>query len=390
VTRRLAILGSTGSIGRNALEIIRRFPDRFSATVLTARRNTVLLSEQIAEFRPELAAVYDAEAARDLESRLPAGAGVDVVYGEAGYLQAAAHPGAAMVLTAVVGAAGLKPTLAAIDAGKDIALANKETLVMAGDIVMARAEEKGVRILPVDSEHSAIFQCLAAGRRADMDRILLTASGGPFRKTARERFDAIQPSDALQHPNWAMGAKITIDSATLMNKGLEVIEAVHLFGTSPDAVTVVVHPESIVHSMVAYRDGSVIAQMGVPDMKGAIAYAFSWPERLPVGLPAPDFFALGGLSFEPPDTDRFPCLELAFRACRTGGAMPAVLNGANEVAVAAFLREKIRFTDIPALIARAMAAHPGMSDPDLSDILSADAWSRSFTQDRIDRGAQSD
>jgi 1-deoxy-D-xylulose-5-phosphate reductoisomerase len=383
VSRGLAILGSTGSIGRNALDIVRRFPDRFSAPVLTAGRNTPLLAEQIVEFQPELVAVYDAEAARDLTGRLPGGTAVEVVYGEAGYCLAAAHDGVEMVLTAVVGAAGLKPTLAAIDAGKTIALANKETLVMAGEWVMARAAEKGVALLPVDSEHSAIFQCLAAGRRTDMDRILLTASGGPFRTTPADRFERITPADALRHPNWSMGNKITIDSATLMNKGLEVIEAVHLFQTPPEAVTVVVHPESIVHSMVAYRDGSVIAQMGIPDMKGAIAYALSWPERLPLGLPSPDFFDLGALTFEAPDSDRFPCLDLAFRACRTGGTLPAVLNGANEAAVAAFLSEKIRFTDIPALIAEAMAAHTGVSDPGLSDILSADDWSRAFVKDRI-------
>ncbi len=383
MNRGLAILGSTGSIGRNALEIVRRFPDRFSTPVLTARRNTPLLAEQIVEFQPDLVAVYDAEAARDLEERLPGGTAAEVVYGEAGYCLAAAHDGVEMVLTAVVGAAGLKPTLAAIDAGKTIALANKETLVMAGEWVMARAAEKGVALLPVDSEHSAIFQCLAAGRRTDMDRILLTASGGPFRTTPGERFDRITPEDALRHPNWSMGNKITIDSATLMNKGLEVIEAVHLFQTSPEAITVVIHPESIVHSMVAYRDGSVIAQMGLPDMKGAIAYALSWPERLPLGMPAPDFFDLGALTFEAPDLNRFPCLDLAFRACRSGGTLPAVLNGANEAAVAAFLAEKIRFTDIPALIAEAMAAHTGVSDPGLSDILSADVWSRSFVEDRI-------
>jgi 1-deoxy-D-xylulose-5-phosphate reductoisomerase len=383
VNRGLAILGSTGSIGRNALEIVRRFPGRFFTPVLTARRNTPLLAEQIVEFQPDLVAVYDAEAARDLEERLPGGTAVEVVYGEAGYCLAAAHDGVEMVLTAVVGAAGLKPTLAAIDAGKTIALANKETLVMAGEWVMARAAEKGVALLPVDSEHSAIFQCLAAGRRTDVDRILLTASGGPFRTTPADRFDLITPEDALRHPNWSMGNKITIDSATLMNKGLEVIEAVHLFQTSPEAVTVVIHPESIVHSMVAYRDGSVIAQMGIPDMKGAIAYALSWPERLPLGMPAPDFFDLGALTFEAPDLNRFPCLDLAFRACRSGGTLPAVLNGANEAAVAAFLAEKIRFTDIPALIAEAMAAHTGVSDPGLSDILLADVWSRSFVEDRI-------
>ncbi len=387
MSKRLAILGSTGSIGRNALDIVRRYSDRLSVPVLTARRNTALLAEQIAEFRPELAAVYDADAAADLEARLPTGSTVEVVYGEAGYIRAAAHPSVGTVLTAVVGAAGLKPTLAAIDAGNDIALANKETLVMAGDIVTARAAENRVRILPVDSEHSAIFQCLAAGRREDLERILLTASGGPFRTTPHDRFSGIRPADALAHPNWSMGDKITIDSATLMNKGLEVIEAVHLFGVSPDRITVVVHPESIVHSMVAFRDGSVIAQMGIPDMKGAIAYALSWPERWPLGVPRPDFFDIGRLTFEPPDLERFPCLDLAFRACRAGGVLPAVLNGANEAAVAAFLAETIPFTEIPALIAQAMTAHPGGGEPGVSGILAADAWARSFVQDRIDAPA---
>ncbi|MEZ4526135.1 MAG: 1-deoxy-D-xylulose-5-phosphate reductoisomerase [Desulfobacterales bacterium] len=291
-------------------------------------------------------------------------------------MRAAAHEKADTVIAAMMGAAGLKPTLAAIDAGKQIALANKETLVMAGKIVMKRAKEKGVRILPVDSEHSAIFQCLSGQSREDLDRILLTASGGPFRNTPKDAFSSISPEQALKHPNWNMGRKITIDSATLMNKGLEVIEARWLFDVPYDRIQVVVHPQSIVHSMVAYRDGSVLAQLGVPDMKGAIAYALSFPERLPIGQPIPDFAGLQNLTFYEPDREKFPCLKLAFRACERGGTLPAVLNAANEVAVEAFLEKKILFTAIPLLIQEIMDRHTVTEKPGLDDIFAADQWAR--------------
>ncbi|MCP4687513.1 MAG: 1-deoxy-D-xylulose-5-phosphate reductoisomerase [Desulfobacterales bacterium] len=374
--KKLSILGSTGSIGRNTLEIVAMFPDRFTATALAAKSNMALLAEQIQRFRPEVAAVFDAERARDLKRRLPSHLPVEIVYGEEGYKAAAAHPSIHTVVTAVVGAAGLGPTLAAIDAGKRIALANKETLVMAGDIVMKRASEKGVSILPVDSEHGAIFQCLQGHREKDLDKILLTASGGPFRTTPADQFDHIRPEDALRHPTWRMGKKISIDSATLMNKGLEVIEAHHLFHVSSERIEVVVHPQSIVHSMVAYRDGSVIAQLGAPDMKGAIAYALSYPGRVPLGLPVPDFGALGSLTFEAPDFQRFPCLQLAFDACDAGGTLPAVLNAANEIAVAGFLDGRIPFKGIPALIRTVMERHPVVSNPSLDDIVQADRWAR--------------
>ena len=383
--KRLCILGATGSIGGNTLEIVRRFPDRFSVTAVSARGNLSALASIIAEFRPAEAVVFDRERADDLAQRLPSDSGVRILYGTEGLCEAAAGPEVDAVVTAVVGAAGLQPTLAAVDAGKEIALANKETLVMAGDLVMDRAKKTGAPIRPVDSEHSAIFQCLAGQRRADLSRILLTASGGPFRETPAEEMAGIRPADALNHPNWEMGPKITVDSATLMNKGLEVIEAIHLFGVSRREIEVVVHPQSIVHSMVEMVDGSVIAQMGVPDMKGAIALALSWPERLPLGEPAPDFPAIGTLTFQRPDLDRFPCLGLAFAAGEAGGTHPAVLNAANEVAVGAFLYERIPFPGIAEAVGETLSDHRAVAQPDLSAILDADTWARRRAEQAIDR-----
>jgi len=287
------------------------------------------------------------------------------------------------VVSAMVGAAGLLPTLAGIDAGKDIALANKETLVMAGEIVMTQAAQKGIRILPVDSEHSAIFQSFSGQRREDFHRIHLTASGGPFRNRPKADFADIRLEDALNHPTWQMGKKITIDSATLMNKGLEVIEAKFLFDVSQDCISVVIHPQSIVHSMVSYRDGSIIAQLGVPDMKGAIAYAISYPERLPLEQPLPDFSGIGALTFEEPDFDRFPCLKLAYQACEAGGTLPAVLNAANEIAVGVFLEKRISFVQIPEMIQETMSSHTVVNQPELSDILEADQWARATTLARV-------
>ena len=383
--KRLCILGATGSIGGNTLEIVRRFPDRFSVTAVSARGNLSALASIIAEFRPAEAVVFDRERADDLAQRLPSDSGVRILYGTEGLCEVAAGPEVDAVVTAVVGAAGLQPTLAAVDAGKEIALANKETLVMAGDLVMDRAKKTGAPIRPVDSEHSAIFQCLAGQRRADLSRILLTASGGPFRETPADEMAGIRPADALNHPNWEMGPKITVDSATLMNKGLEVIEAIHLFGVSRREIEVVVHPQSIVHSMVEMVDGSVIAQMGVPDMKGAIALALSWPERLPLGEPAPDFPAIGTLTFQRPDLDRFPCLGLAFAAGEAGGTHPAVLNAANEVAVGAFLYERIPFPGIAEAVGETLSDHRAVSQPDLSAILDADTWARRRAEQAIDR-----
>ncbi len=377
--KNLSVMGSTGSIGRNVLEIVRMFPDHFRIRALTAKENVGLLVSQILTFKPEVAVVYDANLAQLLADQFPNKAGVAILYGDEGYRQAAVLDSIDTVITAMVGAAGLLPTMAAIDAGKNIALANKETLVMAGEIVMRRAAEKKVSILPIDSEHSAIFQCLAGNRRQDLARILLTGSGGPFLKRGKEDFDSIKPADALKHPNWQMGNKITIDSATLMNKGLEFIEARWLFDVAPEQIQVVIHPQSIVHSMVAFRDGSVIAQLGLPDMKGAIAYALSFPERLPIGQPIPDFADIGTLGFEPPDLERFPCLKLAFEACVAGGTLPAVLNAANEVAVYAFLHNKVSFVNIANVIRQTMQSHVIIEKPDLDNIVMADKWARRET-----------
>jgi 1-deoxy-D-xylulose-5-phosphate reductoisomerase len=378
--KKISVLGATGSIGRSTLEIVAQFSDRFQIAALTAKHRVGLLAEQIQRFHPQMAAVYQSEDVRELKQRLPAGWPVEIVCGSEGYQQAAALDTADTVVTAMVGAAGLLPTLAAIDAGKDIALANKETLVMAGELVMQRAAARGVTIKPVDSEHSAIFQCLQGQRRQEVSRLLLTASGGPLRGQSIEAMAAITPAEALNHPTWSMGAKITIDSATLMNKGLEVIEACHLFDVDVDVVEVVVHPQSIVHSMVAFCDGSVIAQMGIPDMKEAIAYALSHPQRLPLGQPLPDFGALGALTFEAPDLQRFACLGLALQAARRGGTLPAVMNAANEIAVAAFLDEKIGFLDISRVVGGVMAQHTVQGADSLATILAADAWARQRAQ----------
>jgi 1-deoxy-D-xylulose-5-phosphate reductoisomerase len=382
--KNLSILGSTGSIGRNALRIVEMFPQQFCVKALAAKTNIALLAKQIEQFGPELAVVYDEEGVRQLKKMLVAGMKVDILCGEAGYLTAASAGGIDMTLTAVVGAAGLMPTLAAIEAGKTIALANKETLVMAGEIVTRRAAQKGVQILPVDSEHSAIFQCLQGHRKTDLARILLTASGGPFLNWPADEFSNISKAQALNHPNWAMGPKVTIDSATLMNKGLEVLEAKSLFDVSEDMIEVVIHPQSVIHSMVAYRDGSIIAQLGIPDMKGAIAYALSYPERLPLNQPLPNFSGEQDLTFQKPDLEKFPCLALAFKACRVGKTMPAVLNAANELAVRAFLDKKISFTDIAKIVSLTMEAHDVDSDPKLSDILAADQWARKRAQNFIE------
>lgn len=383
--KRLSILGSTGSIGTNVLNIVAMFPDEFKVKALAAKKNTGLLARQIEAFHPELAAVYDENRARELKDRLPAGTAVEIVHGTDGYRAAAAEAGADLTVTAMVGAAGLKPTLAAIEAGNTIALANKETLVMAGDFVMRAAAEKGVAILPIDSEHSAIFQCLQGHRRQDMEKILLTASGGPFLNKPVEEFKGITRDDALKHPNWQMGRKITIDSATLMNKGLEVLEARCLFGVPHEKIEVVVHPQSIIHSMVAYKDGSIIAQLGIPDMKGAIAYALSYPQRLPIQQPLPDFDPGLTLSFQKPDMIKFPCLALAFQACEVGGTLPAVLNAANEVAVQGFLNQEIGFVDIEPVIRRTMEKHSVVSSPGLAEILAADQWARRQAQEVIDK-----
>lgn len=381
----LSILGSTGSIGCNVLKIAEMFPREFAVRVLAAKSNVALLARQIVQFHPDLAVVYDEKRARELTDLIPPGVDIEILHGEMGYHKAATFETVDMTVTALVGAAGLKPTLAAIEAGKTIALANKETLVMAGDLVMRQAAEKGVQILPIDSEHSAIFQCLQGERKEDVAKILLTASGGPFLKRPKEDFGGITPAEALKHPNWQMGQKITIDSATLMNKGLEVLEAKCLFGISRQMIEVVIHPQSVIHSMVAYRDGSVMAQLGIPDMKVAIAYALSYPQRLPLGQPLPKFDGRQSLTFEQPDLEKFPCLALAFQACEAGGTLPAVLNAANEVAVGAFLNHSIGFAYIPAVVEQTMDKHHIIPNPQLQDILEADRWAREQAEGEIER-----
>jgi 1-deoxy-D-xylulose-5-phosphate reductoisomerase len=381
--KRLSILGSTGSIGGNVLNIVEKFPQEFSVDVLAAKGNVALLARQIEQFRPVLAAVYDENRARELKNLIGSAVDVEILHGEAGYRTAATVDSVDMTVTAMVGAAGLMPTLAAIEAGKTVALANKETLVMAGDLVMQRAAQQGVDILPIDSEHSAIFQCLQGERNEDVDKIFLTASGGPFLNRPREEFSGITLAEALKHPNWQMGQKITIDSATLMNKGLEVLEAKCLFGVSHRMIEVVVHPQSVIHSMVAFQDGSVMAQLGIPDMKVAIAYALSYPRRLPLRQPLPQFKTGLDLTFDQPDTVKFPCLALAFKACEVGGTLPAVLNAANEVAVNAFLNQSITFVDIPRVIEQTMNQHVVISFPELADILGADQWARNQAENEI-------
>lgn len=374
--QRLAVLGSTGSIGTQALEVAAAHPDKFRVSVLAAHQNIKLLEEQIDRFRPDIAAVADPAAAAALRGCY-AGP-TKILGGEEGLLEAAAYREADTVLTSMVGFAGLRPTLAAIDAGKKIALANKETLVAAGELVMAQAKRKGVPILPVDSEHSAVFQSLAGGKRENINKIILTASGGPFRGMTRRELGAVRVEECLKHPNWSMGRKITVDSATLANKGLEVIEARWLFDVDYDKIEVVVHPQSIIHSMVEYCDGAVIAQLGAPDMRGPIQYALSYPDRLAGSVPALDFASVAALTFQPPDGETFPALGLAFAAGRRGGTMPCVFNAANETAVYAFLRGEARFLDIPEIISRTTAAHVSITRPSLADIFAADEWAREF------------
>ncbi len=381
--KQLSILGATGSIGTSALDIIRMHPDRFNVLVLTAAQNMVLFARQIEEFEPELVCVIDEDHALKLSRCLSGNCKPQIVFGENGYVEAASYSKSDTVLLAMVGAAGLKPALAAIEAKKHIALANKETLVMAGEIVMGLAQKNGVEILPVDSEHSAIYQCLKSNREKDLKTIFLTASGGPFRQKPLENFKDITLKDALNHPTWDMGNKITIDSATLMNKGLEIIEAVHLFDVPPEKIEVLVHPQSIVHSMVGYNDGSILAHLGQPDMKAAISYGLSEPERLDLQMEFPDFAKLGSLKFEAPDTKKFPSLLYAFEACRQKGTLPAVMNAANEEAVGAFLEKRIGFLDIFRLVSIAMEQHTRIDNPDLLSIIESDCWAREKVQSLI-------
>lgn len=369
--KRIAVLGSTGSIGTQTLEIVRNNGDALEVTALAASSNVALMEAQIREFRPRLAVMWSAQAAEELRLRV-ADCPVRVAQGMDGLLEIASMPEAEVLVTAIVGMIGIKPTIEAIRAGKDIALANKETLVCAGHIIMPLARERGVSILPVDSEHSAIFQSLNGEPKGKISRILLTASGGPFRGWNRERLAGVQVEDALKHPNWAMGRKITIDSSTLVNKGLEVMEAKWLFGVEPSQIQVVVHPQSIIHSMVEYIDGAVIAQLGVPDMKLPIQYALFYSDRKAMRDNRVDFFRLGSLTFEEPDMKTFYGLKLAYRALEQGGSMPTVYNAANERAVALFLERRIGYLQIPELIQRCMEHHEVMRQPGVEEILAAE------------------
>jgi 1-deoxy-D-xylulose-5-phosphate reductoisomerase len=372
---RLAILGSTGSIGRSALAVVASHPDRLKVAVLAAGGNAALLAEQVAAVRPEAVAVATEAARAELAARL--GDGVQILpVGADGLLAAATHPDVDIVLCASSGTAGLEAALVALGEGRTLALANKEVLVMAGSLMVEAARRHGAVILPVDSEHNAIHQCLDGRQLADVRRLILTASGGPFRTLDREALSRVTPADALRHPTWRMGRKITIDSATMMNKGLEVIEARWLFDMEPERVQVVIHPQSIVHSLVEYVDGSMIAQLSNPDMRVPIAHALGFPDRIESGASPLDLGAIGQLSFERPDLERFPCLALAYSALRAGGGAPAVLNAANEVAVESFLSGRLRFTGIPDIISGTLDSVNAGSAGDLASVLDADARAR--------------
>ena len=383
--KKVTILGSTGSIGVSALDVIEKNPDRFQVVALAAGRNITLLHKQIEKFRPEIVAVADYKRACKLRDILPSKFKIKIVSDKEGVNQVASFDAANIVISAISGAAGLIPTLTAIESGKDIALANKETMVMAGEIVTKKAREKGIKILPVDSEHSAIFQCLQGQKRKYLHRIILTASGGPFLNYSREKIATVKLTDALRHPNWKMGKKITIDSSSMMNKGLEVIEARWLFNLDIKKIDVLIHPQSIVHSMVEFIDGSVIAQMGIPDMRTPIAYALTYPERINNNLPDLDLLKIKNLEFRKPDMKKFPCLKLAYEAAICGGTMPVVLNAANEVAVEAFIRKRINFVDLPGIIDRVMNAHKSSNASCLDDILQVDEWARQKTNEIIER-----
>ncbi len=381
--KKIGILGSTGSIGTQTLEIVRNNPD-LEVCALAAGSNAALLEEQIREFSPGAAALWDEEAAAELRLKVK-DTPTRILSGMEGLLEIAQMDEMEVLVTAIVGMIGIKPTIAAIEAGKTIALANKETLVTAGHLIIPLAAERGVRILPVDSEHSAIFQSMQGENRERISKILLTASGGPFRGRRRDELTEITVEDALKHPNWSMGKKITVDSATLVNKGLEVIEAKWLFGVEPEKIQVVVHPQSIIHSMVEYADGAVMAQLGMPDMKLPIQYALFYPDRRPMQGKRVDFFELSTLTFEKPDTQTFRGLAMAYEALREGGSMPTVFNAANERAVSLFLERRIRFLEICDLIQGAMENHKTMARPCVEEILQAQAQACDYINGRMSR-----
>jgi len=371
----IVLLGSTGSIGVSTLDLVRRFPDEFRVRGLVAGRNLKLLAAQIRDFAPEWVSIREKEGI-PLLRKLLGERKMEILWGESGAASVATASGVDVVVAAIVGGAGLVPTLAAVRAGKEVALANKEALVMAGEIFVREAKKKDVRLLPVDSEHSAIFQCLQGNRREEVDRLILTASGGPFLRVSLKSLERVTVKQALKHPNWKMGPKITVDSATMMNKGLEVLEARWLFDMMPSQVEVVIHPQSIVHSMVRYQDGSIIAQLGIPDMRIPIAYALSYPHRLRVNCRPLELTRLGELTFLPVERKRYPALRLAYQALTVGETMPAVLNAANEVAVAAFLERRIGFRKIHRVIERTMEAHASRHAEEVQEILEVDRWAR--------------
>ncbi len=383
--RGVAVLGSTGSIGVQTLDLLARFPERFEVVALAAGRNADLLAQQVLLHRPALVAIGDSRR-RDALAAAAGEAGSELVTGLEGLLAVATHPRADVVLAGIVGAAGLLPTYEALRAGRTVALANKESLVMAGALMQQAAARSGGTLIPVDSEHSALHQCLRGASMDHVRRLILTASGGPFRTTPRERLEKVTPEEAVRHPVWDMGPKISVDSATLMNKGLEVIEAHWLFGLPGNRVDVVLHPQSTVHSMVEMVDGSVISQMGVPDMRGPIQYALAFPDRFPGPVPAPDLPAIGTLEFFPVDRDRFPCLSIAYDALAVGGTAPAVLNAANEIAVEAFLDRRLPFTGIARVVAGALGRHrPGPAET-MDEVMDADRWARRAAGELLAQG----
>jgi 1-deoxy-D-xylulose-5-phosphate reductoisomerase len=383
--KKIIILGSTGSIGVSALDVIEKNPDLFQVVALSAGKNIKLLKKQIEKFRPKAVAVERKDDTFHLRETLRSGIKVKIFYDAEGLQEIASFPTADIVISAISGSAGLIPTIAAIEAGKDIALANKETMVMAGEIVNKRAQKKGVKIIPVDSEHSAIFQCLEGNKRENLRRIILTASGGPFLNFTKDQLKQVTLPQTLRHPKWKMGKKITIDSASMMNKGLEVIEAKWLFNADISTIDVLIHPQSVVHSMVEFVDGAYLAQMGVPDMKIPIAYALTYPERIVNELKSLDFVKTGTLEFYKPDMKKFPCLQIAYAAGICGGTAPTVLNAADEIAVSAFMQKKVCFIDLPKIIEKVLNIHSVIHNPSLDDILQADLWARTETEKTIER-----
>ena len=383
--KKITILGSTGSIGLSALDVVKKNSGCFQVVALAAGQNVKLLKKQIEIFKPKLVYISTKENALKLRQDLTLNYKIKILYDKEGLNEIASFPSADIIVSAISGAVGLMPTLAAIDAGKDVALANKETMVMAGEIVNRRAKQKKVKIIPVDSEHSAIFQCLQGEKIENLKRIILTASGGPFLNFTVNELKQVKLNQALKHPRWKMGKKITIDSATLMNKGLEVIEAKWLFNLDFGKIDVLIHPQSIVHSMIELIDGSVLAQMGIPDMRIPISYALTYPERIINDLSSLNLLETEKLEFRQPDIKKFPCLRLAYEAGICGGTTPAVLNAANEIAVAAFLEQKIKFVDLPKIINKVLTAHVCGEDPSLESILNADSWARIKTTEILER-----